>query len=151
MKEELHPARLMDPKQIKEFIFAGNATVTLVSKASQQHLTFRVRKNLDEDAVVSHFVSLLNGQDNERDFAYLGHFYAQSQSYVHGKKSKISSNTSSAKAFDWFASNVIQSNHIPDTLEIWHEGKCGKCGRKLTVPESIARGIGPECWKAVGG
>ena len=24
--------------------------------------------------------------------------------------------------------------------------KCQKCGRKLTDPESIARGYGPECW-----
>lgn len=24
-------------------------------------------------------------------------------------------------------------------------GKCGVCGRKLTTPESIERGIGPEC------
>ena len=25
-------------------------------------------------------------------------------------------------------------------------GRCGKCGRTLTDPESIDRGIGPECW-----
>lgn len=24
--------------------------------------------------------------------------------------------------------------------------KCQKCGRKLTDPESIKRGYGPECW-----
>jgi len=30
-------------------------------------------------------------------------------------------------------------------LEIWHEGRCGRCNRKLTVPASIALGIGPEC------
>lgn len=28
-------------------------------------------------------------------------------------------------------------------------GKCSKCGRKLTVPASIHRGIGPECAKKV--
>jgi hypothetical protein len=26
-----------------------------------------------------------------------------------------------------------------------HTGKCGRCGRKLTDPQSIARGIGPDC------
>jgi hypothetical protein len=30
-------------------------------------------------------------------------------------------------------------------VEFWHEGKCCRCGRKLTVPASIASGIGPEC------
>lgn len=24
--------------------------------------------------------------------------------------------------------------------------KCRKCGKKLTDPESIKRGFGPECW-----
>lgn len=24
--------------------------------------------------------------------------------------------------------------------------KCQKCGKKLTDPESIKRGYGPECW-----
>ena len=34
-------------------------------------------------------------------------------------------------------------------LEVWHEGRCGRCNRALTVPESIASGIGPECAKHV--
>jgi hypothetical protein len=32
-----------------------------------------------------------------------------------------------------------------DKLEVWHEGRCGRCGRRLTVPESIESGLGPEC------
>lgn len=35
-------------------------------------------------------------------------------------------------------------------VEVWHEGSCGRCGRKLTVPESIANGLGPECAEKVG-
>jgi hypothetical protein len=30
-------------------------------------------------------------------------------------------------------------------MELWHEGRCGKCGRALTVPESIESGLGPVC------
>lgn len=30
-------------------------------------------------------------------------------------------------------------------LQVWHEGRCGRCGRKLTVPSSIETGLGPEC------
>ena len=36
---------------------------------------------------------------------------------------------------------------IPEHLEIFHEGRCCACGRKLTTPESILSGIGPECAK----
>ena len=28
-------------------------------------------------------------------------------------------------------------------------GKCRKCGRRLTDPESRARGFGPECWEEI--
>jgi len=32
---------------------------------------------------------------------------------------------------------------------VFHEGACGRCGRTLTVPESIASGFGPECIRYV--
>ena len=38
----------------------------------------------------------------------------------------------------WYASKA-------ETVQVWHEGRCGKCGRKLTVPESLTSGLGPEC------
>lgn len=35
--------------------------------------------------------------------------------------------------------------------EIHMYSKCQKCGRKLTDPESIKRGYGPECWGRIPG
>jgi hypothetical protein len=32
----------------------------------------------------------------------------------------------------------------------WLGPTCGRCGRKLTVPVSIERGIGPVCWSPMG-
>jgi hypothetical protein len=34
---------------------------------------------------------------------------------------------------------------LPKGLKVHHEGRCCRCGRKLTVPESIETGLGPEC------
>jgi hypothetical protein len=34
--------------------------------------------------------------------------------------------------------------------EVYHEGRCGRCNRKLTVPESIETGLGPECASKLG-
>ena len=39
----------------------------------------------------------------------------------------------------------VNDGPMPAELEVWHQGSCGKCGRPLTVPESIASGIGPVC------
>lgn len=36
-------------------------------------------------------------------------------------------------------------------IRVLSSGACAICGRKLTTPESIDRGIGPECWGKVGG
>jgi predicted metal-dependent hydrolase len=36
-------------------------------------------------------------------------------------------------------------------FNVHHEGKCGRCGRLLTVPSSIESGIGPECSKIMRG
>jgi hypothetical protein len=29
--------------------------------------------------------------------------------------------------------NKLKTNKLPEFVEVWHEGKCGKCGRALTV------------------
>ena len=50
------------------------------------------------------------------------------------------------KVFNYIV-NKLQSNNLPDFIEIYHDGRCGKCGRQLTVPASIETGFGPECVK----
>ncbi len=37
----------------------------------------------------------------------------------------------------------------PHGYNVYHSGRCGRCGRELTVPASILSGIGPECSKYV--
>jgi len=46
-------------------------------------------------------------------------------------------------AFAFFMAKMNKLNKIG--LNFFHEGKCGKCGRKLTTPESIKNGFGPTC------
>jgi hypothetical protein len=46
---------------------------------------------------------------------------------------------------------VWKNQELPGGYKIHHEGRCGKCGRLLTVPESVETGIGPECAKRMGG
>lgn len=135
------PARLATPEQAREFLFGGNATLTLKSIRTGTHFTYKVRVSDDERA---YFVSLMTGPDNEDSFQYLGYF--RDGYYSHGVKSKVGKDAPGAKAFDWFT-RQLDEEAFPETLEVWHEGRCCKCNRKLTHPDSIASGIGPECGK----
>ena len=145
MTAERHPHRLMTAEQARKFFLAGNATLTLKSAKTKLHFTYKVRKPTETSP---HFVALLRGPDNETDYSFLGTIFDPTKPIVHSKKSRISTDTMSWKAFQW-AWDWIRNGKIPEALEIWHEGKCCRCGRTLTVPESIANGIGPECIKHV--
>ena len=91
-------------------------------------------------------VGLLNCRDNESGYAYLGHLRERAGrvGYRHGRYSSVTERANSVKALVWTLGQLAKGRK-PPTVEIWHEGTCGKCGRALTVPESIERGIGPVC------
>lgn len=55
-----------------------------------------------------------------------------------------------AKGFAWFWRFLASGRTFPETFQFWHEGRCARCGRRLTVPDSIATGFGPECAAAIG-
>lgn len=44
---------------------------------------------------------------------------------------------------------LTEGKPVPPELEFWHEGCCGCCSKKLTVPASIELGHGPNCAKAL--
>jgi len=60
--------------------------------------------------------------------------------------STIAANDMKAKVFEWlWRTRLSTASELPDQVEVWHEGRCARCGRRLTVPESISSGFGPEC------
>lgn len=134
-----HAHRIFDVDAIKRFVRGGNARFTLVSRKTGARFTFRART---EDGKPT-FVALLTGSDNAADYDFLGTIFADG-TYRHGQRSRVSSTAPAAVAFAWFH-GAIAYGTVPDTVEFWHEGRCGRCGRVLTVPESIATGFGPEC------
>ncbi len=135
-----HAAKFQTAAVALQFLLAGRARFTFVSEKTGTRFTFRVTQ---KDATSPHFVSVLTGSDNESSYTFLGTIF-EGRSYFHGKKSKIAQDAASAKAFAW-AWGYLSRGEMPPSMELWHEGRCGKCGRSLTVPESIASGIGPVC------
>jgi hypothetical protein len=124
-----------------QFALAGNATFTLQSLKTGTRFTFKVRVAENNDTM--HFVSVLVGPDNCNDYRYFG-FIRRGVFFHGGQKAKIGAEAPSVKAFKWFWEHSANGKATPQ-LEVSHEGRCGRCGRALTVPESIRSGFGPEC------
>lgn len=146
-------AQLTEIDSIRRYALAGRSCFTLVSKKTGARFTFRVHKApvlvvnaAPSPRYVPHFVSVLTGPDNGSDYKFLGSIFADGSGYIHGRKSKISPSAPSAAAFEWFWRHLVCMNpNLFDQLEFWHAGKCGRCGRVLTTPESISSGLGPIC------
>jgi hypothetical protein len=141
---EVHPHKFDTAEAAVRFMLAGNATVTLKSRTTGGRFTYRVRKSPDDAALF--FVNLMNGPDNEGSYTYLGCIRVSNAGpiYWHGRRSKVSSTAPSAAGFKWTWERLVKGR-MPEQLEVWHEARCGRCHRKLTVPESIKTGMGPEC------
>ena len=136
------PAKL-DSIQVIDFVMAGNATFTLLSTATGKHYTYKVTKSKDAPRW---FVKVLCGRDNENDYRYIG--MIQNRTFLLTSGSELAPNCPSVISFRWFFLRLAKNNRAPEGLEVWHAGRCCRCGRTLTVPESIALGLGPECAKA---
>lgn len=137
--------RLADPIKARQYIQGGNATITLRSCKTGDRFTYKISK-VPDDASKS-FVAVLTGPDNSNSYQYLG--MLRRGVFMRTKGSRISDDAVSHLAFKW-SWEMLAKNHMPRTLEIWHEGVCGRCGRKLTVPASIESGFGPECITKIG-
>lgn len=135
--------RFTDALKATQFMMAGKAIVTLVSARTGNRFTYQITKSKDG---ACHFVGLLVGSDNNSNYKYIGRisravFWAGRK---FPREGDIAKDAPSVKAFAWAWQNLIR-NTVPAELEIWHEGSCGRCGRRLTVPSSIEQGFGPEC------
>ena len=135
----------------KDFITAGRAIFTVESKTGERY-TYRVsHKEGDGGWPDAWFVSLLTGPCNEADYTYLGMLDPATGGVRLTKASKYTDDTVPVKVVRWALGLVWADRELPPGYALHHEGRCGRCGRTLTVPESIESGIGPECAKIMAG
>jgi hypothetical protein len=149
-------------ESMRSFVLAGHSTFTLVSKSTGRRFTYKVNsatKDRNQNWSTNNqnrdlfFVSVLTGSDNESSYQYIGMLRRNGHDnndtrfpFIYGgAKAKVRRDANSVKGFEWFWSRMEAFANVDGLMEFWHEGKCGRCGRKLTVPSSIESGIGPEC------
>lgn len=120
---------------------AGKAILTFRSKVTGNRFTYKIEKAKKSDNLF--FCSVLNGPDNYSNYRFFG--FIRDWQFHQSSKAKVSADAPSVKAFTYTYNHLVRRDLTQ--VEIFHEGKCCRCGRKLTVPESIQSGIGPECLK----
>jgi len=136
--------KVTNTDDIKGFILAGKAIFTIESQTTGVWYTYKItqaKKNKD-----IYFVNVLRGPDNQSSYTYLGLVSKNGDSFRFGltKNSKYKIDAPCTVAFDYFFKNLIRGVLHPK-MNFYHMGFCGRCGRALTVPESIKRGLGPWC------
>lgn len=145
-------AQFHDMAAFRRFALAGDAVFTVVSKRTGTRFTYRIQRPRGEKNSKTYFCKLLNGPDNTSNYAYFGLMFGPGkdtdfQSFRHGgATAKVALATPSVSGFAWLLRHVMHDETL-DLVEIWHQGRCGKCRKPLTVPESIESGLGPVCAK----
>lgn len=130
------------------FFFGGKGkhaaifTVTNVEKGL--HHTFKIHASANGEVF---WVYKLTGPDF---YSFVGTIFNKFNPVVKPSvKSAFPANHVVFKIVEWSINCVIDHN-LPDGYTIQHHGNCCRCGRVLTDPESIDRGIGPICAKDMG-
>lgn len=159
------PGALSGLAVARRFLLGGRATTTLVSKTGKR-VTYRIslaklRAGQQKDEA-PFYVDVLTGSNNEDDYTPIGMlFYARETGeltfrHYDGtwgafRKSSIGADADSVKGFWWLVEKLNGllepggPRELPEGVELYHEGRCSICSRKLTTPESVASGVGPKC------
>lgn len=137
----------------KLFVISGNAHLTV--KTPKGHHTYWVEKVEANDRFPeAFFVKLLTGPNNETDYSYLGKLDTFTGQVTTTARSTMPADAYPVRLINRVLARVWCDDHdayLSQGYDTLHDGKCGRCGRKLTTPRSIETGVGPECTKLLAG
>ncbi len=131
-----------------KFMFAGKSYVTFVNLNQNERFTYKVSqaKESRDGNPAPHFISTLVGQNNTEDYTFIGTVFhnLDGDKFVYSRKSSMTGDAPSVMAFQYVFGQLVTGS-LANFIQIWHEGRCCVCGKVLTTPESIQKGIGPVC------
>jgi len=129
-------------EDVKKFITGGKAEFTVQNVVSNNHLTFSISK----DKVKPHFY--VNVCYSYVQYIYIGLLVINDGKYSFIKSKRLQDSkedSTSVKVIEYMIKYYLNSDDGHNNLAFYHHGRCCKCGRPLTTPESIQKGIGPFC------
>lgn len=127
------------------FVLAGRAYFTVINKKGDRK-TYKITRADDcSDGELRWFAGVLTEPDNLSGYTYIGMMDPKSLKVALTKKSNYGREDSVVKILQWALDVIMERATIPEGYSIVHAGKCARCGRQLTTPESISTGLGPKC------
>lgn len=132
-----------DPDLARKYILAGKAIITCVSERTGKHITFRIRSKADRMRITRWFVRADIG-NTSRYITWLLKDAATGLILVQASPG-YDALRDAYNGFCFITKHLLNGNHLPPQMKIYHHNTCGRCGRVLTNPQSIQSGIGPEC------
>lgn len=149
-------AKLEGNEGIKSFILGGRAIFTLRNEVTGNRRTYSVYRVKDPNKDM-YFVNVRgDGESTQKDkegrhkWVYVGTIWNSQKSnskFTLTAKSRVDKTSLAFLGFSWLWQKLVKSEPLHKDMSIYHEGRCARCGRQLTDPDSIQRGFGPECYK----
>lgn len=142
---------MLDFRFFPQIVLAGKARLTIKNPISGQHIKIRMLRKKDRatgEFGSCYFLHVALLGDGDLGYNYAGAYFSDSGRFKTGR------DVVNGSMLDTISRFVVASISHPEKLqkaEIEHAGKCCRCGRTLTHPESIRSGLGPECFGLVYG
>ena len=130
------PGVLETPEEIRAYVSAGRARITLESHVTGRSLKFRIKRGSDRKLYAYEMIQW--GDE------LLGELTDAGVRITRNSQSRSDSRAVRGLSYVW---RHVVAGRVPPHVTVLHGGRCGACGRGLTDPTSIRGGIGPECRK----
>lgn len=136
----------------QRMIEAGNVVVTVKSKRTGDHITVKLACRLKNDSgrgkkwqpvgpdEATHIFASVRNADAAGWDDKIGTYYPRNGRFYEDRNADPARVWAAAAVLQWLNGNASEEN-----TEFYESNECGRCGRQLTDPVSIERGIGPEC------
>ena len=136
---------------IRKFVLAGKAHITVVNTKTKSHLRFFIIRPKKDGPW---FVWAPNKKGK---YGFLGTIFLHKDDFVYKlgiKHGRFTKGSIVNRSFEYLWKKIL-SNSLPELIVFYRDSRCGRCGQRLTNPKSIKRGFGPYCfsllvkdWKA---
>ena len=125
----------------------GRLVVTITSKATQRHMTFRFRcTDKGENWATVPF--------DEATHVYIESFDGEKVATLLPRSGVVYIAEGTTEAARWSVQALLRYlagdfSRMDEVAEVVGSDLCGRCGQPLTDPHSIERGFGPDCFGMV--